>query len=81
MEHSARSALKVYVGNGYYDVATPYFATAYTFDHIGLTPELRKNVRMGYYEAGHMMYIHRPSLQKLRQELVDFYRWSVSAAP
>jgi carboxypeptidase C (cathepsin A) len=71
-------ALKVYVGNGYYDVATPYFATAYTFDHIGLTPEMKQNVRMGYYEAGHMMYIHRPSLVKLRQELVDFYRWSVN---
>jgi carboxypeptidase C (cathepsin A) len=69
-------ALKVYVGNGYYDVATPYFATEYTFDHIGLTPEMKNNVRMGYYEAGHMMYIHRPSLLKLRQELVEFYRWA-----
>jgi carboxypeptidase C (cathepsin A) len=69
-------ALKVYVANGYYDVATPYFATEYTFDHIGLTAAMRRNVRFGYYEAGHMMYIHKPSLLKLRQELADFYRWA-----
>ena len=67
-------ALKVFVGNGYYDVATPYFATAYTFDHMGLTPEQKRNVSMGYYEAGHMMYIHRASMVKLRKDLGEFYR-------
>jgi carboxypeptidase C (cathepsin A) len=64
--------LRVYVASGYYDLATPYFATEYTFAHLGLEPELRKNISFGYYEAGHMMYIHLPSLAKLRDELVAF---------
>nr|MBA3533060.1 peptidase S10 [Ardenticatenales bacterium] len=49
--------LKVFVGNGYYDLATPYFATEYTFNHLGLDPALQQNISMRYYEAGHMMYI------------------------
>jgi carboxypeptidase C (cathepsin A) len=65
-------SLKVYVANGYYDFATPYFATEYTFNHLGLDESLRTNLRMGYFEAGHMMYIHMPSLAKLKAELARF---------
>ncbi|MCU0487012.1 MAG: hypothetical protein MUC85_12985 [Anaerolineales bacterium] len=64
--------LKVYVANGYYDFATPYFATEYTFNHLGLDESLRSNLRMGYFEAGHMMYIHMPSLAKLKVDLDRF---------
>lgn len=64
--------LKVYVANGYFDLATPYFATEYTFNHLGLDESLRGNLRMGYYEAGHMMYIHMPSLSKLKAALDRF---------
>lgn len=66
--------LRVFVANGYYDLATPYFATCYTFDHLGLDPSLRDHVQMAYYEAGHMMYIHKPSLQQLKQDLAQFVR-------
>ena len=64
--------LKVFVANGYYDLATPYFATEYTFNHLGLEPDLRKNVSMAYYEAGHMMYVHQPSIAQLKQDLDNF---------
>ncbi|MFH1700934.1 MAG: peptidase S10 [Candidatus Zixiibacteriota bacterium] len=64
--------LKVFVANGYYDLATPYFATRHTFNHLGLDKSLRSNVTMGYYEAGHMMYIREASLQKLRGDLAAF---------
>ncbi len=64
--------LKVYIANGYYDLATPYLATRYTFDHLGLDRSLRSNIIMEYYEAGHMMYIHAPSLIKQRADLVRF---------
>ena len=64
--------LKVFVANGYYDLGTPYFATEYTFSHLGLNPALRDNIRMAYYEAGHMMYIHLPSLEALKSDLADF---------
>ncbi len=68
--------LKVYVANGYYDLATPYLATRYTFKHLSLDKSLVGNIRMGYFEAGHMMYIHMPSLVKLRGELIDFINWA-----
>ena len=69
---SNNQALKVHVANGYYDFATPYTATAYTFAHMGLDKSLRGNISMSYYEAGHMMYVHQPSLQRLKQELAKF---------
>jgi carboxypeptidase C (cathepsin A) len=64
--------LKVFVANGYYDLATPFFATEYTFDHLGLDESLRGNVSMSYYEAGHMMYIHMPALDQLKKDLAAF---------
>lgn len=70
--------LKVLVCNGYYDMATPYFATEYTFRHMMLDPALRRNVKMTYYESGHMMYIHKPSLRQLTRDALEFYRGAVS---
>ncbi|MBI4674201.1 MAG: peptidase S10, partial [Chloroflexi bacterium] len=69
--------LRVFVANGYYDLATPYYATQYTFNHLGLDASLRGNVTMGYYEAGHMMYIHLPSLGKLKKDLAEFVRGAI----
>jgi carboxypeptidase C (cathepsin A) len=66
--------LRVHVANGYYDLATPYFATAYTFNHLGLDASLLDNIGMSFYEAGHMMYVHQPSLHKLKAELAGFVR-------
>ncbi|MDP9349289.1 MAG: peptidase S10, partial [Gemmatimonadota bacterium] len=71
---SKNPGLKVFVASGYYDLATPYFATDYTVGHLGLDPALRDNVQVRYYEAGHMMYIHHPSLVKLTQEAREFLR-------
>ncbi len=65
--------LKVFVGSGYYDLNTPYFATAYTFNHLWLEQSLQDNITMKWYEAGHMMYIHQPSLKQLKSDLVSFY--------
>ena len=66
--------LKVFVANGYYDLGTPYSATEYTFNHLGLNESLRDNVSMSYYEAGHMMYIHMPTLAQLKIDLAEFMR-------
>ena len=70
--------LKVFVGNGYFDLGTPYYATEYVVNHLGLDPETRKNVSMGYYESGHMMYIHQPSLAKLKDDLANFIRSAIA---
>ena len=44
----------------------------FTFDHLHLSDEQRRNISMGYYEAGHMMYVHAPSLEKLKADLAEF---------
>ena len=64
--------LKIFVANGYYDLATPYFATRYTFNHLGIDAGLLANISMGYYDAGHMMYVHEPSLARLKDDLAAF---------
>lgn len=69
---SLNSDMKVMVASGYYDLATPHFASEYTFSHMGLDPEVRRNVEMQYYNAGHMMYMHIPSLEKLAGDIRDF---------
>ncbi|MGZ9223676.1 MAG: S10 family peptidase [Anaerolineales bacterium] len=69
--------LKVFVGNGYYDLGTPYFATEYTFNHLGLNKSLHNNVSMEYYEAGHMMYIDMPSLKKMKADLAKFIKSAI----
>ncbi len=66
--------LKVFVANGYFDLGTPYSATEYTFDHLGLDESLRKNISMSYYEAGHMMYVHMPSLKALKKDMSKFIK-------
>jgi len=71
-------ALKVFVASGHYDLATPYFATDYTFDHLGLTPSLKKNVTTTYYQAGHMMYIEKESHRKLRDDVANFLKGALS---
>lgn len=70
--------LRVYVASGYYDFATPYFATDFVMNHLELDPTLAGNMRTSYFEAGHMMYVHEPSLARMKQELADFMVWSLS---
>ena len=66
--------LRVFVAKGYYDLATPFFAADYTFDHLGLDPSLRGHITGGYFESGHMVYAHLPSLAKLKQDTAQFIR-------
>jgi carboxypeptidase C (cathepsin A) len=66
--------LKVHVSSGYYDMATPYFGTQYTFNHFGTDPALRANVTLDYYTAGHMMYLNLPDLRKQKADLAKFIR-------
>ncbi len=69
--------MKVWVLNGYYDMATPFFASEYVFDHLQLDESLKKNIWLTYYEAGHMMYLHKKSLEKFRKDAENFYRDSI----
>jgi len=65
--------LRVLICNGYYDLATPYFATEYTVDHFFLNEDLRNNVTMTYYHGGHMMYTIKAELIKFTEDARRFY--------
>ena len=64
--------MKVEIENGYYDLATPFFATEFTADHLGLPEALRKNITLRYYDAGHMMYVREEDLAKLKANVGSF---------
>jgi len=69
----ANPHLRIEVENGYYDLATPFFATEYTVNHLeGLSPDLRDNITLNYYDAGHMMYLYEPALVQLKQNVSRF---------
>lgn len=65
--------MKVWIANGYYDLATPYFATEYTYNHLPLPATLADNIQLTYYPAGHMMYLLKSELMKMKQEAKTFY--------
>jgi carboxypeptidase C (cathepsin A) len=64
--------MKVMVAAGYYDLATPYYAAEYTFNHMGLTPEMHQRIQWQYYPSGHMLYIDSDSHAKLKKDFSDF---------
>jgi len=64
--------MKLFVASGYYDLATPFFATRYTLDHMGLNQQEHTRISLGYYDAGHMMYIKSTSLDRLKQDVGGF---------
>ena len=66
--------LGVLVLQGYYDLATPYLATKNDVAHLDIPPEARKRVDIQYYDAGHMMYLHEPSMRKFREDVAGFVR-------
>lgn len=61
--------LRVWLASGYYDLATPFFAAETTLAANGL---VKDRVSYTYYEAGHMMYLHHPSFDKLMQDIRNF---------
>ncbi|MCC6194486.1 MAG: hypothetical protein IT518_08470 [Burkholderiales bacterium] len=64
--------MRIYVASGYYDLATPHAAGAYTLAHLGLRGEQFRKISVSYFEAGHMMCIHAPSLARMAGELRAF---------
>ena len=64
--------MRLYVAEGYYDMATPYFAVEYTLAHMSVDPRVRAGITTERFEAGHMVYIDSPSMTKMREGLRRF---------
>ncbi|WP_412971463.1 S10 family peptidase [Glaciecola sp. MF2-115] len=69
-QHQNRD-FRIFVANGYYDLATPFFATEHSMNHHGI---IKEKLTMKYYESGHMMYIHHPSLKQLANDMREFVK-------
>ncbi|MBT8297938.1 MAG: carboxypeptidase [Maribacter sp.] len=66
--------MKVLILNGIYDIATVFYGVEHSINHLGLTKEIKDNIIMEYYEAGHMMYTHQPSLEKFKKDVANFIK-------
>ena len=69
---SLNPQLKILVLNGLFDLATPFYGTEYTFDHLGLEKKLKSNISMKYFEAGHMMYISNTAAAAFKKDVAAF---------
>jgi carboxypeptidase C (cathepsin A) len=66
-------SLKVFSANGYFDFATPFFATVYALNHLYLAPSVQRNITYGFYDSGHMVYLHPEALARFRADLERWY--------
>jgi len=64
--------MKVLILNGIYDIATVFYGVEHSINHLGLPPDIKDNIIMKYYEAGHMMYTRQPSLEKFKTDVAEF---------
>jgi carboxypeptidase C (cathepsin A) len=69
--------LKVLSANGWYDLATPFFATEYDLAHLDIDPSLRRNLSFAYYPSGHMVYLNPDALKQMKADLAKFYAGAV----
>lgn len=65
------SGLRVFVGQGYYDFATPFFGAEYSLNRTGIPAD---RLQFHYYGAGHMMYVRDTDLTQLSADIRAFIR-------
>jgi len=68
--------MQVFVASGYFDCVTPFAAAEYCFDHLDLPDAYKANVKMEYYEGGHMFYLSHSARKKFKQDMIQFYQQS-----
>jgi carboxypeptidase C (cathepsin A) len=65
------SGLRVFVGQGYYDFATPFYGAEYALTRTGFPQD---RIQFHYYDAGHMMYVRDEDRHKLANDIRAFIR-------
>jgi carboxypeptidase C (cathepsin A) len=71
--------LRVFAANGLFDLATPFYTTEYELGEVGLDPQVRARISLGYYPSGHMIYLNDDALRALRADLSRFYATAITA--
>lgn len=66
--------MKLFMAMGLFDLATPHFSSSYTLSHLGVPPDLQKNISSRRYPAGHMMYLESASREKLNRDVTEFVK-------
>ncbi|MBA2776365.1 MAG: peptidase S10 [Chloroflexia bacterium] len=69
--------MMVYVASGYYDLATPYYATLYTLNHMGLDADAHSRLTLEEFPVGHMVYVEKGALKKLQGDIATFIKRAV----
>ena len=64
--------LKVMLNGGYFDLATPFYEGMYEMSHLPMPRKLQANISYHYYESGHMVYVHVPTLEQLHDNVAAF---------
>jgi len=66
--------LKVLVMEGMYDLATPFYASAYTFQHLNLNADYRKNLSFADFKGGHMVYNDAAAIKEMKRVVDAWYQ-------
>ena len=69
--------LRVLVLCAWRDLACPPDGIRHSLRQLGLPPELRPNIQIEEYQAGHMLYLNPPDLQKSAADIKAFIRSAV----
>ena len=72
--------LKVLVMEGMYDLATPFYASSYTFQHMRLNADYRKNLTFANFKGGHMVYNDAAALKEMKRALDEWYQETLRKA-
>ena len=73
--------LKVLLTGGYFDLATPFYQGWYEMHHLTIPAALQRNIEYRYYESGHMVYAHQPSLEALHKDVAAFIGSTATGTP
>ena len=71
--------LKVLIAHGYFDLATPYFASKYIMERLELDEAVFPNLRLSVYPGGHMFYMHADAREQLYRDAKALYETSSKA--
>jgi carboxypeptidase C (cathepsin A) len=66
--------MKILVLGGRCDLVCPIDTVHYALDHMQLDPNYRTNITYAEFDAGHMMYINLPDLQKMQKDVENFLK-------